>query len=128
MNKQIGLSVSIFELIFLVAIIIAAVFVCKVVNPAEKSAFGASPEAAYNTSYVGARLGLVGELRGRGGNQHTRFLDVATANNTAAKGVRAYYSQALLRKGAPVVVEGVVTQAGRVKLTRITFIVNDPPK
>jgi len=128
MNKQIGLSVSIFELVFLVAIIIAALFVCKVVNPAEQAAFGATPEAAYNVPYIGTTLAFVGELKGRGGNQHARFLDVATANNTAAKGVRAYYSQALLRKGAPVVVEGVVTQAGRIRLTRVTFIVNDPPK
>ena len=128
MNRHIGLSVSVFELVFLVAIIIAALFVCKVAQPEEKAAFGASPDAAYNASYVGARLGLVGELRGRGGNKSTHWLDIAPVGSKGIKGARCYYVQDLLHQGALIECIGDVTAPGKVRLRRITIIVNDPAR
>jgi hypothetical protein len=103
---------------------------------AERAAFGAMPDAAYNQSYVGLVLALGGEVKGTGrgdlaasgGNAYCRWLDIATANSKGNKGVRAYYSDKLLRKGAMVVAEGKITTKGRMELTRITFIVNDPAK
>ena len=120
---------------------IVVVGICFAVHEArtadvEKPVFAGPPEIAYHAPYVGEKVAIGGEIKGigrqklaaSGGNQYARWLDVATPNNKAAKGVRCYYGSELLRKGADVVAEGVITQEGRLRITRITFVVDDPAR
>lgn len=94
----------------------------------EQAAFGATPEAAYNEPYIGTRLGLVGELRGRGGNKSMHWLDIAPVGSKGVKGARCYYVQDLLHHGALIECVGDVTAPGKVRLRRLTIIVNDPAR
>jgi hypothetical protein len=126
MNKHIGLSVSIFELVFLVAVIIAALLVCKVANTEDKPSLAGTTDITYDTATVGAVVVIGGELRGRGGNASQKWLDIAPTGSKGVKGARVYYTGNLLKRGAQILATGKVDAKGRMALMRLTIVLDSP--
>jgi len=132
MKRQIGFHVALWEILLVSAIIIAAVCVgVRYADTAERAAFGATTDAAYHKPYVGVVIAVAGvvqgagrgKLAGGGGNQYTHWFDIIDPAQRPFIGVRCYYAGAFLpRKGAMVVVEGLVTAPGRLQVNRTTFI------
>lgn len=116
-------------LVALAAVVVAALCLSQVVgHTAERAAFGGLTDLAYSEGNIGARLALGGEIKGcgrgdlaaSGGNQHVRWMDVSK--------MRVYFKDEIIRKGAFVICDGVVDAKGRMRLKRITFVVDDPAK
>jgi len=132
MNKEVGFHLTIWELFMVVVIVIALVFIgVRCASPAERVAFAATTDAAYHKPYVGVVIAVAGvvqgagrgKLAGGGGNQYKHWFDIIDPAQRPFIGVRCYYAGAFLpRKGAMVVVEGLVTAPGRLQVNRTTFI------
>jgi hypothetical protein len=86
------------------------------------TAFGATSDAAYNPSYVGTVLGIVGVVRGVGGNQYSHYLDVATVGSPNPKGIRVYYKHPLFSRGTAVLVDVLIDKPGRGQLKGIRLV------
>jgi len=93
----------------------------------ERAAFGGLSDLAYSTA-VGTRLALGGEIKGcgrgdlaaTGGNKYMRWMDVSK--------MRVYFKDPIIGKGRFVICDGVIDAKGRMRLKRITIIVDDPAK
>jgi cell division protein FtsL len=96
--------------------------------PVEKPvAAGLADIVAYNDAYTNSVIAISGNIKGVGGNQYTRFMDIATPNTKGVKSVRCYFDKQLTGKEMQVIAIGKLQAPGNLKLQKLIILVNDPP-
>ena len=124
MKKQIGLTVVVWEIVLLVAVVLVALGICKVAYPEPaQPAFGALADAAYNSSYLNAILGIYGVITGAGKDKDGSYYDVAPIGMMPPRGVRCYYC-GLFRvpRLMTVNVVGKMLKPGQLRVCRTTIL------
>lgn len=85
-------------------------------------AFGVSSDDTYSPTLVGSVVGVIGVVKGAGGNASVHYFDVATAGSLNGKGTRIYYKTPLLSKGLVGVFDVLIDKAGRGQLKGIKLV------